>query len=97
VLRPLALASLLCLVGCKGSKDSDSCKTCDSNITREAALKQTCDKGEALACHYMGRMYENGSGGVEKDLAEAHEYYSRACKGGYKPACEYAERVAKAR
>lgn len=97
MLRVSAVVVLALLTACKSKSEDASCNTCDSNITREAALRQTCDKGEALGCHYLARMYENGTGGVDKDLDKAHDYYSRACKGGYKPACGFAEAVAKSR
>jgi hypothetical protein len=95
VSRWLTLCILVTALGCKRSEPDAACGTCDPNIDKATALRQTCDQGQALACHYLARMYENGSGGIDKDLDEARAYYARACKGGYKPSCELAERVSK--
>jgi hypothetical protein len=97
VSRWLILGVLVALAGCKRSEPDPACGTCDPNLDKATALRQTCDKGVALACHYLGRLYENGSAEVDKDLDEARTYYARACTGGYKPACEYADRVSKAK
>lgn len=102
----VALASIG--AGCKGSEASNdsaasassaACTKCEMgpNVDKAKAFQYECDKGEAVACHYVGRMYENGSAGVQKDLERAGVYYERACKGGFKPACPYAERVSASR
>ena len=108
VRRLISFCLLLALVGCKRSDEpkgstaaasSAACGKCDMdpNVDKAKAFQAECDRGEAVACHYVGRMYENGSAGMPKDLERAGVYYERACKGGFKPACPYAERASASR
>ena len=93
------VAICVCLSGCKGASTEASpapsasgCGLCDldPNYDKAKAYKAECEKGSAVACHYVGRMYENGSAGLSKDPEQARAHYERACKGGHEIACKYA-------
>jgi tetratricopeptide (TPR) repeat protein len=44
------------------------------------------EQGEARAQHQLGVHYENGTGGVKKDMAKAVSWYAKSAASGYDPA-----------
>lgn len=49
-------------------------------ITREAS------EGNTLAAYRLGQLYTNGTWGVEKDVAQGVEWYTRSAEGGFRHA-----------
>ena len=52
-----------------------------------ASYKEACDGGSAPACTILGDHYENGFGGVSKDMARAAALYKQACDGHHMEGC----------
>lgn len=50
-------------------------------------FEKACDLNNGGGCSNLGVLYQNGQG-VEKDLIKAAYFYTKACKLGYKKACE---------
>ncbi|GAA6870696.1 hypothetical protein HpHNI57_03480 [Helicobacter pylori] len=50
-------------------------------------FEKACDLKDGLGCAALGDLYYDGEG-VEKNLTKAAYFYSKACKLGYKKACE---------
>lgn len=57
-------------------------------------FKKTCDKGKLEGCNNLAVIYNNGKGGVPKNLALAKSLFTNACKGGYKPSCKNLQKLA---
>ena len=47
-----------------------------------AALQKVAGQGYPAAQFYLAKLYENGTGGVKKDLSEARRWTERAAEGG---------------
>lgn len=45
-------------------------------------FQESAEAGHPFACYSVGRCYENGTGGVEKDLAKAYEWFRKAAIAG---------------
>ncbi len=50
-------------------------------------FERACELNNGGGCGALGVLYRDGQG-VEKDLTKATYFYSKACKLGYKKACE---------
>jgi TPR repeat protein len=54
---------------------------------------QACDGGEPRGCTALGVAYEDGKGGLTKDVARAVQLYTQACDGGDMDGCANATRL----
>lgn len=57
------------------------------------SYQRACDRNGFASCHALAGMYEFGQG-VTKDPSLARSLYEKACRGGWKPACEKASSLA---
>lgn len=48
--------------------------------------EQSCQDGDALSCHLLGMIYEQGDG-VAPDATLASQYYDGGCAGGFAFSC----------
>ena len=48
---------------------------------------QACDAGDARSCANLGRMYEQGTGGLTKDAVRAFALFQKACDAGDANGC----------
>ena len=55
---------------------------------------RACEEGDDRGCHHLGYSYEYGAG-VQVNLAKAHIFYTKACRGGYQEACASLSRLAR--
>lgn len=52
------------------------------------AYREQCeDEDHARSCVALGRLYEDGSGGVDRDPEHARDLFQRACDAGYAKGC----------
>lgn len=49
--------------------------------------KLQCERGNAASCWKLGLMYDKGTGGANKNLALAAQFFSKACDSGELRAC----------
>ena len=71
----------------RGMRDCPFCRTSVSNDSQFLAMiRKRVDKGDPLAMYYVGRQYQLGLLGLEKDVTRAVELYERAAELGVKEA-----------
>jgi TPR repeat protein len=74
--------------GCSRLGDEIAKSKTKEDLSRAVTLyRRACDRGDAKSCYTAGQMYREGVG-VAADLQLSSEYMERACRAGYKPACQ---------
>ncbi len=48
--------------------------------------ERSCQDGDAVSCHMLGMIYEQGEG-VARDVEAASQYYEGGCAGGFAFSC----------
>jgi TPR repeat protein len=48
--------------------------------------EQSCQDGDAVSCHLLGMIYEQGEG-LARDVEAASQYYDSGCAGGFSFSC----------
>src|SRR5262249_16331749 len=49
---------------------------------KASSEEEKCNAGDAFSCNSLGAKYENGDGGLTKDLSRAAELFKKACDEG---------------
>ena len=71
----------------RGMWDCPFCRTTVPDVSHVlATIKKRVDNGDPVAIYYLGKQYEYGRYGLEKDMTRAAELYERAAELGLKEA-----------
>ena len=71
----------------RGMRDCPFCRAPAPHESQALAMiKKRVDAGDPVAIYYLGKQYEYGRNGLEKDMTRAAELYERAAELGLKEA-----------
>lgn len=93
--RSYAYARKSCGLGlenhCEVKRRMEASGRLSMDMTKLSANRDTylCEVGLSAACRNMGLRYEQGEGGMAKDIAQARAYFERGCKLRNGPSCAW--------